>query len=153
MENTDVIDVKRAFVLDDVAGKPLLELENKLTINEFRERYYNAKKIIDRLNEYDLDEKIRKNDPGKGGETRIRRFNERIWREELVSLDKIGSYPEMRGLPIGATIGNFHDVAKYVEEHPECLKNHPNPDELKNPLESLLDSPESSKSLTLPSYS
>ena len=143
IKHVPVIEVKRTFVLDDIIVKNLVESEEELTIDELRERYDEARSQVEKIDEIELNRKIISNDEG-GGPKRIQRYEERSWYEIWANLEDVASWPKVRSLPIHATIGNVYDIAEYIYENTGCLDKpqHINPNELKKPLESLLQNSE-----------
>lgn len=135
--------VKREFLLD-YTGKDITESGKYKTLESLSDVYNNARAELDAMTDKELNSEIISRDP-KGGPKRIERCKARDWYEDEISLDKIGSWPKMRGLPIEATTGNFRDVAAYVAKYfnREGDKEFGKvPGELRKALERLRDNPD-----------
>ncbi len=98
-------EVKEYFLLAN-AGKRFFK-EN-LGKNELEDRYHERLGEFDNMDEKDLDEKFK-------DKTRLRRYNEMEWYGDNKRLNEMGSWPEMKGLPIEFTTGNVPETARMID--------------------------------------
>ncbi len=99
-------EVKKYFLLAN-AGKEFFKKGTHFGIDELQDKYHaKLKEFID-MEEKALDERIR-------DKIRLGRYNEMDWHTGNVKLKEMGSWPEMKGLPIEFTTGNIPDVARLI---------------------------------------
>jgi len=101
-------EVKVYFLLAD-AGKELFAQGPIFNKRELEEYYSYMLGAYNKMEEGELNERITNN-------VRLNRYDNMDWHKANIKLEEMGSWPEMKGLPIEFTTGNIPEVARMINK-------------------------------------
>ncbi|HPD81602.1 MAG TPA: hypothetical protein PK357_00700 [Candidatus Pacearchaeota archaeon] len=128
-QEVDVREPKIAFLLANLF-KCLVKNPKRQNLPELEKQYSKIKSQFSSYTEKNLDSKFK--DP-----VRLERYNSMNWYKGQMDLEKIGVWPEMKGLAIELTIGNVPETAEHVRKALEGKLNGKVPGKFLDKLKSM----------------
>jgi len=129
LKKVSVVEVKRAFAISDHLTQRKTSGNNRkflksLSEKQFHKKLLNAKKIILKLKEKDLDKRISPKWP-----KRVKAYNASRWFLADIDLKEMGVWKRAGNLPLKWTNGSLYQTARNVEialgKNSKLLKQRP----------------------------
>ena len=151
MEKANSAEVKRSFVLayamkipfksgESVSFKTLMRFHEEMLRKYSR---YNERDLEKLINGFELGKSLEeieaspKTSFGENGD-RVNRYNKLSWSYDLVELNRIGAWPEMRGIDPRLTKGSITETAIEINNYLSGKTSYDFSDERKEKLDELI---------------